>query len=444
MAYKGIDVSAHNGNIDWAKVKGAGISFVMMRLGYSTVTDKKFAEYYKGAQAEGLPIGGYWFSYALNESGAVREADACAKLIQSYPLDLPLYYDFEDATETYANSNGVYYTPQLRTSIHQAFFNRLKDRGIKYGIYANQNYLGTLLNWDSLKNNSLWLASWPGYSTGRATGFTIDPNTVPTKYGKPQCWQFTDSGKVAGISGKVDLDYWFGDLPVKAKVYPKSYSANGLNYRKCDMFIIVYHDAKKVGANYLNYSNAGFFGNYKNASEQWFTLPVANLVCEAWSVPIEGRTEVMKHLSGGKLRFGTNDAHTPQFKGKMVSTLVVPGVGKPYIREITEAPIDCKYAISGIPIIRGGKVISQEEAMTQGWDASPFRTDMRTCVGLRNGEIWLIQGNNSFENLKTKIKAEGFSDCLALDGGNSAYYKDGNAVKRTLNNRRINNLIVFE
>lgn len=439
MAYKGIDVSAHNGIINWKKVKEAGIQFVMMRLGYSTVTDKKFVEYYKEAKAIGLPIGGYWFSYALNVSGAIQEADACAKLIQSYPLDLPVYFDFEDDTERYANQNGVYYTPALRTSIHQAFLTRLKERGIPCGIYANQNYLGNLLNWDALKSYPLWLASWPGYSTGRATGFTIDPNTVPTKHGKPQCWQFTDSGRVAGLSGKVDLDYWYDTLPVKTKVYPKSYSANGLNYRKCDMFLIVYYDAKKVGANYLNYSNAGFFSPGKT-----YTLPVANLVCEPWSIPIEGRAEAMKHLSNGKLRFATSDKHTDQFWGKKVSTLVVPGAGKPYIGEMSEPPLDCKYAISGIPIIRNGKAITQTEAMTQGWDASPFYTAMRTCVGLRNGEIWLIQGKDSFAGFQSKIKAEGFNDALALDGGGSAYYKDGSTVRRTLENRRVNNLIVFE
>lgn len=439
MAYKGIDVSAHNGAINWKKVKEAGIQFVMMRLGYSTVTDKKFTEYYKGAKAADLPIGGYWFSYALNISGAIQEADACAKLIQSYPLDLPVYFDFEDDTERYANQNGVYYTQALRTSIHQAFLTRLYQRGIPCGIYANQNYLGGLINWNALKSYPLWLASWPGYSTGRATGFTIDPKSVPVKYGEPQCWQFTDSGKVAGLSNQVDLDYWYDSLPVKAKAYPKSYSANGLNFRKCDMFLIVYHDAKKAGANYLNYSNAGFFSPGKT-----YTLPVANLVCEPWSIPIEGRAEAMKHLVNGKLRFATSDKHTDQFWGKKVSTLVVPVSGNPYIGEMSDAPLDCKYAISGIPIIRNGMVVSKTEAMKQGWDASPFYSTMRTCVGLRNGEIWLIQGKDSIEGIQSKIKTEGFNDCIALDGGGSAYFKDGNTVRRTFENRRINNLIVFE
>lgn len=440
MAYKGIDVSAHNGTIDWSKVKASGISFVMMRMGYSTTTDKKFAEYYNGAKKAGLAIGGYWFSYALNVTQAIQEADACANLIAAHPIDLPVFFDFEDDTERYAKQNGVTFTPALRTAIHQAFLSRLANKKISAGIYANENYIKYLTVWEGLKAWPLWLAKWTNYSGSHATGFTVSPDTVNKSYSaKTVAWQFTDSGVVPGISGKVDLDYWYDTLPVKTKVYPKSYSANGLNYRKCDMFLIVYYDAKKVGANYLNYSNAGFFSPGKT-----YTLPVANLVCEPWSIPIEGRAEAMKHLSNGKLRFATSDKHTDQFWGKMVSTLVVPGAGKPYVGEMSEPPLDCKYAISGIPMIRNGVAISRANAMKQGWDASSFNTAMRTCVGLRSGEIWLIQGKDSFEGFQSKIKAEGFSDAIALDGGGSAYYKDGSTVRRTFENRRVNNLIVFE
>ena len=72
MAYKGIDVSSHNGNINWNAVKGAGIDFTIFRMGYSTTTDKKFVEYYNGAKAVKLAMGGYWFSYALNTTQAVQ------------------------------------------------------------------------------------------------------------------------------------------------------------------------------------------------------------------------------------------------------------------------------------------------------------------------------------------------------------------------------------
>jgi len=110
MAYKGIDVSSHNGNINWNSVKGAGVTFAILRMGYSTTTDKKFVEYYKGAKAEKITLGGYWFSYALNTTQAVQEADACIKLLKQYPMQIPVYYDFEDDTERWAKQNKVTYT----------------------------------------------------------------------------------------------------------------------------------------------------------------------------------------------------------------------------------------------------------------------------------------------------------------------------------------------
>ena len=116
MAYKGIDVSSHNGNINWNEVCGV-VDFAIFRMGYSTTTDKKFVEYYKGAKAAGLALGGYWFSYALNVTQAIAEADACISLLKQYPLDLPVYYDFEDDTERWAKQNGIVYTKELRTSI---------------------------------------------------------------------------------------------------------------------------------------------------------------------------------------------------------------------------------------------------------------------------------------------------------------------------------------
>ena len=451
MAYKGIDVSKHNGTINWTKVKNAGITFAMLRVGLSTSIDARFIEYYKGAKSAGIALGGYWFSYALNTTQAYAEADACASILKAYPLDLPVYFDFEDDTERYARNNGITYTVALRTEIHKAFCSRLKEKGFKVGIYANENYLKRLFNWSALSMYPLWLAKWTRYVTGdRVSGFTVNPDSVTTAYGKVDAWQFSDSGKINGISGDVDLDYWYGSLPNSKKTYPDSYTSNGLTFRRCKNFWIVYHDAKKSAANYGNYCNAGFFGNFKNKAGTIYTLPVANIVCDPWSIPSEGRSDVIPHLTNGKLYFSTSDAHTNQFKGKNVSTLIVPKTGSPYVADVQSAPKDCLYAISGVPTVRnGGDVDYYNYVKKQGWDESCMGAASRNWIGIRDGEIWIITGKTTTKNyiygceIWNKLKGEGFTDVLALDGGGSYYYADSGKVKKTSEDRRVNNLIIF-
>ena len=453
MAYKGIDVSAHNGVINWSAVRAAGVEFAMLRMGYSTTTDKKFKEYHSGAKAAGIPTGGYWFSYALNRTQAIAEADACIKLLKSYPLDLPVFFDFEDDTERYAREKGVGYTPAMRTAIHLAFCNRLKSAGFSVGIYANENYLGGLVNWSQLKSWPLWLAKWPGYTTGRAKTYSIDSGSVTTKWGSPVAWQFTDSGKVNGINGNVDLNYFYGVLPSVKRTFADCYTENGLTFRRLKTFRLVYHDSEKVGANYLNYANAGFFGEFPYSGGM-YTLPVANLVCDPWNVPPEARNDILPFVKDGKLRWGCMDNHSPQFKdkdkGKAVSTLIVPASGKPYVADVSAPPEGCLYAISGVPTVRNGKDVDfYGYVKKQGWDDSCMRAAWHNWLGIRDGEIWLIFGKTTTPNyiygmqFWNWVKTEGFDDIICLDGGGSFIVKADGKTTRTSDNRRINTLVVF-
>ena len=86
-------------------------------------------------------MGVYWFSYALTVTQAIDEAEFCATTIKPYKLDLPVYFDFEYDTERYAKQNGVIYYPRLRTDIHNAFCNRIKEHGYAAGIYTNVDYI---------------------------------------------------------------------------------------------------------------------------------------------------------------------------------------------------------------------------------------------------------------------------------------------------------------
>lgn len=100
MAYKGIDVSVWQGNIDFQKVKASGIDFVIIRAGYGNGNkDKWFDENYRKAKAAGLHIGAYWYSDASSADGAKQEVKSCASVLSGKQLDYPVYFDIEEKSQ---------------------------------------------------------------------------------------------------------------------------------------------------------------------------------------------------------------------------------------------------------------------------------------------------------------------------------------------------------
>ena len=228
---KMIDVSKHNTITSWTKVKEAGIDAVIIRAGYGCTTDPKFVNNIKGAQAAGIAVGVYWFAYPLNVAGAKKEADYVYKLIKPYKVDLGVWYDFEYDTERYASQNGVDYTNALRTDVIKAFCERMKGYNYKVGLYLNPDYIQYKVNYNALKSYPLWLAQWTK-STG-ATYSGTNANSVNTKWGKPEIWQF-GAGKINGISGNVDMNYYYGEMPkieqpAQSKYFPKA-SYKGVSF----------------------------------------------------------------------------------------------------------------------------------------------------------------------------------------------------------------------
>ena len=96
---KGIDVSVHNGNIDWNRVKSAGIDFAILRAGYGRVAsqkDEKFEANYAGAKAAGVPVGAYWYSYATTPDEAKLEAEVCVSILRGKQFEYPIWFDLEE------------------------------------------------------------------------------------------------------------------------------------------------------------------------------------------------------------------------------------------------------------------------------------------------------------------------------------------------------------
>lgn len=198
---KGIDVSSHQGLIDWAKVKAAGIEFAIIRAGYGkyeSQVDSRFEQNAFGALSAGLHVGVYWFSYATTPDEAREEAKLCAKTIEKYKgkFDFPIYFDYEYDSEEYSKKQGVTPTQELRESLAEAFCEEIQAQGWRAGVYTNNDYIKNRWRLDVLKRWEIWLADYtggPDVSCGmQQTGST---------------------GRVDGISGNVDTDTAFVDYP---------------------------------------------------------------------------------------------------------------------------------------------------------------------------------------------------------------------------------------
>lgn len=192
----GIDVSTHQGVIDWQAVADAGVEFAILRVGYRGSTegklyeDEQFHENLAGAKAAGLKVGVYFFSQALDAGEAAEEAGFACDILDGAALDLPVFYDWEEVSGG-TRVESAASVPM--TECAAAFCRAVEQQGYTAGVYFNQNYGYGHLELEKLQDYTLWLAEY-----GDTPGFRYHFD----------CLQYTDSGTVAGIEGSVDLDLW--------------------------------------------------------------------------------------------------------------------------------------------------------------------------------------------------------------------------------------------
>lgn len=195
---KGIDVSVHNGNIDWQKVKAGGIQFAILRAGYGRLAsqkDERFEQNYSGAKAAGVPIGAYWYSYAMSEDEARLEADVFLSVIKGKQFEFPVYYDVEEKKQFDLGKDKV-------SAIMRAFLERVEAAGYFVGLYGSASSLTTHTADDIKSRYTIWLAHW------------VNQTSYGGAYG---IWQHSEKGRVDGISGNVDLDIGYKDFPTIIK-----------------------------------------------------------------------------------------------------------------------------------------------------------------------------------------------------------------------------------
>jgi GH25 family lysozyme M1 (1,4-beta-N-acetylmuramidase) len=190
----GIDVSKWNGDIDWDVVKAEGVDFAIIRCGYRgsssgwLIEDPYFYKNLQGAKKAGVKVGIYFFTQATNAVEAVEEASAALALIGDIDIDYPIFIDTEGAG---GNGRADNLDVDTRTTVVNAFCKTIQDSGLEAGIYASRNWYLNNLNTDELGGYNIWLAEY---------------RQTPLYEGKYDMWQYTSSGSVSGIEGRVDLN----------------------------------------------------------------------------------------------------------------------------------------------------------------------------------------------------------------------------------------------
>ena len=195
---QGIDVSEHQGRIDWDAVKASGIDFAILRIGFGAPSwggrvDYQFGRNISECERLGIPYGIYIYSYARDDQQAADEASMVIDCLSGHNPRLPVYYDLEDKSIIAdGRQSGI-------ASRAQTFCNKISAAGYKPGIYANLNWFNNILTDSVFKSGSWdhWIAQY---------------NSQCDYTGSYSFWQYTSSGKVSGINGNVDMNYAYVDV----------------------------------------------------------------------------------------------------------------------------------------------------------------------------------------------------------------------------------------
>lgn len=284
---QGIDVSYHNGTLDWSTIKAAGVDFAILRAayrGYGTegtlVRDAKFAEYMQGAMSQGIPVGAYIYSQAITTAEAVQEANYILNIVRGYSLDLPIVFDYEFAGVKTGRLDSAWSSGMLNkskmTDIALAFCDTIKNAGYDAMVYANKTFLSKNLDHEVIENAGydVWLAHY----------------TTNTNYtGDYKIWQYTSSGRIPGIEGKrFDCNFMYsGTISMSLKIsnipnqiykgYDVSPSVTVTNggtvLTEGTDYTVSYQNNSGVGTATVNVFGAGIYDGYINLTKTFNIVP---------------------------------------------------------------------------------------------------------------------------------------------------------------------------
>ena len=201
----GIDVSVWQGLIDWDTVAGTGINFAIIRAGYGTTEDDggdiRFKENIEKAKEYGLDVGIYWYSYATTPEEAIKEADACYKMIKGEQLQYPVFFDIEEERQ-------VELGQEVCSQMINAFCDRIASYGYYPGICTFASFLNECVDQETKDKYDIWFAD-----------YLLAETKSVNYYGDYQMWQYASIGYSEGIYGDLDLDYCYKRYPYIMEKY---------------------------------------------------------------------------------------------------------------------------------------------------------------------------------------------------------------------------------
>ena len=377
-----VDISQFQENVDFNTLKTTGVQGVILRVGGRGYTsggiyyDDSFPTYIKQAKKAGLKVGVYFFSQAISNSEAVKEAKVTIDTVKAsgYKMDLPVFIDYEwswDGETRWRTDNNA--SKSVRTSIIRSFCETIEDAGYETGIYASASWFTTYIDGNALsKEYNIWVAQWLVNNKGEELVISFSPNnnyTYPGNYytGVLDGWQYCSKGIIKGRLDYFDLDYWY--IPAGSITFKDVYSSSLYYYEP------VYWA-----------SNAGITNGYFNKS--WFkpkdTCTREQMVTFLW------------RMKGSPEPSLTKSPFSDVTSGKYYYKAVLWA----YEKGITKGYSNRTFGV--------GKVCLREQAMTFLWRAagSPEPTSNNTFSDIKNNTYYYNAVLWGCENGITK----GYSD----------------------------------
>ena len=225
VLYEGPDLSYHNGNVDIKRIRDAGYKRIGLRAGYGKDNvDQKYITNALACFNLGVAVLLYWFSYAYTITMAVAEAGFAIAQAKKYWKKCPIAFDFEYDSVNYARKNGVIITKKLCTDMVIAFLKEVKAAGYIPVIYTNRDYLKNYFDMPRIAAELGTVYVWYARYTSSLSSGELEDADI---------WQYTSSGKIPGVSGKVDLNKFYTDFGEQFPVEQKPVcNINILNFQK--------------------------------------------------------------------------------------------------------------------------------------------------------------------------------------------------------------------
>ena len=218
MLYEGPDLSYHNGNANIKQVRDAGCRRIGIRAGYGkNNVDQKYVANAQACYNLGVSVLLYWFSYAYTTAMSAAEAGYAIAQAEKYWKRCPIAFDFEYDSVNYARKNGVNVTKQLATDMAITFLTAVKDAGYIPVIYTNRDYMLNYFDLQRIMAEVGEVYIWYARYTSALPDSEAEVADI---------WQYTSTGRIAGVSGNVDLNRFYTDFDGKIEITDREEKCN--------------------------------------------------------------------------------------------------------------------------------------------------------------------------------------------------------------------------